>query len=67
MIEIETRRYDNRDALEGFVRRQLWIDPAGPKEARFQAALDALTVEGPDGWMLRDHTPFQVGVVTWSR
>jgi molybdenum cofactor cytidylyltransferase len=67
MIEIETRRYESRDALEGFVRRQLWIDPAGPKEERFQAALDELTVQGPDGWMLRDHAPFQVGVVTWSR
>ena len=39
-IPIEPRRFESRDAIEGFVRRQLWIDPAGPKEARFQKALD---------------------------
>ena len=43
-IAIEPRRFESRDAIEGFVRRQLWIDPAGPKEARFQKALDELTV-----------------------
>ena len=28
-IAIEPRRFESREVLEGFVRRQLWIDPAG--------------------------------------
>ena len=44
-IAVEPRRFESREALEGFVRRQLWIDPAGPKEKRFQTALDALAVQ----------------------
>ena len=43
-VEVEPRRFDSRDQLAGFVRRQLWIDPNGPKEARLQAALDELAV-----------------------
>ena len=43
-VAIDPRRFESRDALAGFVRRQLWIDPEGPKEARFQAALDELAV-----------------------
>jgi CTP:molybdopterin cytidylyltransferase MocA/SAM-dependent methyltransferase len=64
-IEVESRRFDSREALAGFVRRQLWIDPDGPKEARFQGALDELVVEDGDGWSLRDRPPSDVGVVTW--
>jgi molybdenum cofactor cytidylyltransferase len=65
-IPIEARRFESREMLEGFVRRQLWIDPAGPKERRFQAALDALAEEGPGGWTLRGREPSDVGVVTWA-
>jgi SAM-dependent methyltransferase len=64
-IAIEPRRFESRDALAGFVRRQLWIDPDGPKEAKLQAALDELVVEDGDGWTLRDRPPSDVGVVTW--
>jgi CTP:molybdopterin cytidylyltransferase MocA len=64
-IAIEPRRFESRDSLAGFVRRQLWIDPDGPKEARFQAALDELVVEDSGGWTLRDRPPSDVGVVTW--
>jgi molybdenum cofactor cytidylyltransferase len=66
MIPIESRRFESREMLEGFVRRQLWIDPGGPKERRFQAALDALAEERPDGWTLRGRATSDVGVVTWS-
>jgi CTP:molybdopterin cytidylyltransferase MocA/SAM-dependent methyltransferase len=38
----ERRRFDSREAIEAFVRRLLWIDPTGAKEARLQAALDDL-------------------------
>jgi CTP:molybdopterin cytidylyltransferase MocA/SAM-dependent methyltransferase len=64
-IGIEPRRFESRDTLAGFVRRQLWIDPEGPKEARFQAALDELVVQEGGGWTLRDRPPSDVGVVTW--
>lgn len=65
-ISIEPRRFDSRAALEGFVRRQLWVDPAGPKERRFQAALDELAVGGGSGWAIKGRGPEPVGVVTWS-
>src|SRR4029450_12377694 len=41
-IPIEPRGFESREAVEGFVRRQLWIAPDGAKEKRFQAALDDL-------------------------
>ncbi len=65
-IAIEPRRFGSRDALEAFVRRQLWIDPAGEKEDRFQAALDALTVADGEGWTIADRETRHVGVVTWA-
>ena len=62
----EVRRFDTRDVLEGFVRRQLWIDAAGEKESLFQAALDELAIRDSDGWTIRDRAPVDTGVVTWS-
>ena len=64
-MAIEPRRYETRDDLEGFVRRQLWIDPDGPKEARFQSGLDDLAVRDGDGWALKDRGASDVGIVTW--
>jgi Uncharacterized MobA-related protein len=67
LVTGERRRFESRDALEGFVRRQLWIDRAGAKEARFQAALDDLAV--PDaaggGWTIRGRGPAETGIVRW--
>ena len=65
-VEVEARRFESRDALAGFVRRQLWIDPAGPKEARFQAAVDELAVPDGDGWTIKGRGPSDVGIVTWA-
>lgn len=62
----ERRRFESREALEGFVRRQLWIDPAGPKEARLQAAMDALAVPEGEGWTIRGRGPVDIGVVVWD-
>ena len=64
-IPIEPRRFESREALEGFVRRQLWIASDGPKEGRFQAALDDLTEQTADGWTLTARSASDVGVVTW--
>jgi molybdenum cofactor cytidylyltransferase len=65
-IAIEPRRFGSREALEGFIRRQLWIDPAGKKEKRFQAALDELTVDDGEGWTITGRGPSEVGVVSWA-
>ncbi len=62
----EPRRFESREALEGFVRRQLWIDPAGAKGGRLRAAVDDLTVDDGAGWTIRDRLPTDTGVVTWS-
>lgn len=65
-IREEARRFDSRASLEGFARRQLWIDPDGPKEVRFQAALDALVIEESGGWAISGRLPNDIGVVTWQ-
>lgn len=65
-IAVEPRRFDSRDGLEGFVRRQLWIDPAGPKESRLQSALDELAVPDGDGWAIKGRGQSNVGIVTWA-
>jgi molybdenum cofactor cytidylyltransferase len=64
-VEIEPRRFESRDALAGFARRQLWIDPTGQKEGRFQAALDELTEQDDTGWTIRGRSASDVGIVTW--
>ena len=64
-VAVEPRRFESRDALAGFARRQLWIDPAGPKEARFQAALDEFTEQDDAGWTVRGRSASDVGIVTW--
>jgi len=65
-VEVEARRFPSRDVLEGFVRRQLWIEKTGPKEARFQAALDELAIEESGAWTIAGRGPSVVGVVTWG-
>ena len=63
---VEPRRFESRAVLEGFARRQLWIDPTGPKEARLQAALEELASDDADGWTIRGRTSNEIGIVTWS-
>ncbi len=65
-ISGEPRRFESRDALAGFVRRQLWIDPAGAKGARLEAALDELAVDDGSGWTIRGRLPTDTGVVAWN-
>ena len=65
-IAVDARTFSSRDGIEGFVRRQLWIDPAGPKEARFQSALDELAAEDTDGWTIEGRGPSDVGIATWA-
>jgi hypothetical protein len=66
MTEREPRRFASRAELEGFLRRQLWIEDGGEKERRFNAALDELIVEGPDGGFgLAGQAAPPIGIVSW--
>jgi CTP:molybdopterin cytidylyltransferase MocA len=65
-LEREPRHFDSRDELEGFLRRQLWIEPDGAAGRRFRAALDdlmELDAEGRSG--LRGQRSLPIGIVTW--
>jgi molybdenum cofactor cytidylyltransferase len=61
----ETRRFETREALEGFAQRQLWIEPSGGKSVLLQRALEAVAVPDGDGWTIRGRVPTDTGVVTW--
>jgi CTP:molybdopterin cytidylyltransferase MocA/SAM-dependent methyltransferase len=66
-VEPEPRRFASRDELVGFLRRQLWIADGGDKERRFNAALDELAIEGPDGGFgLAGQTASLIGIVSWA-
>jgi CTP:molybdopterin cytidylyltransferase MocA/SAM-dependent methyltransferase len=63
----EPRRFDDRTQLEGFLRRQLWVEAGGEADRRFVAALDAiLTVDDEGRVGLIDQHPLPIGVVTWT-
>lgn len=65
-IAVEPRTFESREGLGGFVRRQLWIDPDGPNEARLRSALDELAVPDGDGWAIKGRGASNVGIVTWT-
>jgi hypothetical protein len=62
----EPRRFESREAIEGFLRRQLWIAEGGEKERRYREVLDGLVVENDGEFGLAGQGPLPVGVVTWS-
>jgi CTP:molybdopterin cytidylyltransferase MocA/SAM-dependent methyltransferase len=67
MTDREARRFASRGELEGFLRRQLWVEEGSEADARFQAALDSLLVIDDKGRVgLRDQRSLPIGVVTWS-
>lgn len=65
-VTVDPRTFDTRASLEGFVRQQLWIDPAGAKEIAFQRALETMAVPDGHGWAILGREPSPVGVVTWE-
>jgi hypothetical protein len=66
-LEREPRRFESREELEGFLRRQLWTRPGSAADRRFQAALDDLVEVDADGRVgLVDQRPMPIGIVTWS-
>ncbi len=65
-MEREPRRFASRGELEGFLRRQLWIEPGGEADARFLAALESILVTDADGRVgLRDQRSLPIGIVSW--
>jgi SAM-dependent methyltransferase len=62
----EPRRFESRESLEGFLRRQLWIADGGEKERRYREVLDDLAVQEDGHWGLVGQGPLPVGVVSWS-
>jgi SAM-dependent methyltransferase len=67
MLSREPRSFASRDELAGFLRRQLWIEPRGAADKRFQTALDELIIVDEEGGVgLRTQQPLPIGVVTWD-
>ena len=67
MLQREPRLFASRNELAGFLRRQLWIEPGGEADERFQAALDDLVMVDADGGVgLRGQQPLPIGIVTWD-
>lgn len=63
----EPRRFDDRAQLEGFLRRQLWVEAGGEADRRFVAALDDIITVDDEGRVgLVDQRPLPIGVVTWT-
>jgi CTP:molybdopterin cytidylyltransferase MocA/SAM-dependent methyltransferase len=66
-LERETRRFADRAQLEGFLRRQLWIQPGSAKDDHFRAALDEQIDVDAHGLVgLRDQRSMPIGIVTWA-
>jgi hypothetical protein len=66
MLDRAPRRFESREALVGFLRRQLWIAEDGEKERTFQGALATLIVEDGEGFGLVGQRPLPVGIATWT-
>jgi hypothetical protein len=66
MQERAPRRFESRDELVGFLRRQLWIADGGAKERRFNEALETLVNEEDGRFGLVDQRSLPVGIATWA-
>jgi CTP:molybdopterin cytidylyltransferase MocA len=67
MVERGDRSFPDRDAALGFLLRQTWVAPDGPKGRRLLEQLDERLVPRPDGTVfLRDVPDLAVGVITWQ-
>ncbi|MEO5885927.1 MAG: methyltransferase domain-containing protein, partial [Candidatus Limnocylindrales bacterium] len=66
-LEREPRRFGSREELEGFLRRQLWVEPGSAADIRFLGALEPLLETDVDGRVgLVGQRPMPVGIVTWA-
>jgi CTP:molybdopterin cytidylyltransferase MocA/SAM-dependent methyltransferase len=66
-LDREPRRFESREELEGFLRRQLWTQPGSAADRRFQVAIEDLAEVDADGRLgLVGQRPMPIGIVTWS-
>ena len=66
-LERAPRRFGSRDELEGFLRRQLWVEPGSAADIRFLDALGPMLESDTDGRVgLRGQRPLPIGIVTWA-
>jgi hypothetical protein len=66
-LERESRRFASRNELEGFLRRQLWVEPGSAADDRFRGALEELLETDADGRVgLVGQRPLPIGIVTWA-
>jgi SAM-dependent methyltransferase len=66
MLESSLRRWNSRDEVETYVRRQAWVAPGTAKDRRMQALIDEWLVRGEDGLVeLSVAEPLRVGLVAW--
>jgi hypothetical protein len=61
----DPRRFETREELTGFIRRQLWVAEGSEKDALFRAAFERLVVEDGGGFRLGVDDLHTVGVATW--
>ncbi len=58
------RAYESLDQIEGFARRQLWLEPGGAKDEHLRELVAGLAVRDGDDWYL-ERSDATVAVVTW--
>jgi CTP:molybdopterin cytidylyltransferase MocA/SAM-dependent methyltransferase len=67
MVERAPRRFASPRELEGFLRRQLWVEPGGAADRRFRTALDGMVAVDDNGTVqLRGQPALAIGVITWD-
>ena len=63
----EPRRFESREALEGYLRRQLWVKEGSAADRRFLDALDGIVVSDDEGRVALSHQrALPLGIVTWA-
>ena len=66
-FERPARRWQSRDELLPFLRRQTWVTPGSAGDQRLLDHLDAVAIVGDGGFVLAGDTePARVGLVRWT-
>lgn len=67
IVESSRRTWTSRAEVEAYVRRQTWVAPGSPKDARMQELLDEWVARNDDGTVeISVAEPLRVGLVAWS-
>jgi hypothetical protein len=64
--ERPARRYQSRDEVLTFLRRQTWVSPGSRLDQRLQDQLDATAVVGEGGFLVLADSPARFGIVRWT-